>query len=65
MYRGQGLATVVSAATVQHALRLGLEPTWSCFTFNEGSWRITEKLGFKVRNKKSITLWDIYVEKQH
>ncbi len=57
-YRKQGLATLVSAATIDHALRSGLEPTWSCFSFNQGSWKIAEKLGFELKHTKSIVLWD-------
>lgn len=47
-YRGQGLATLTVAATVEQCLSAGLTTIgWHCDTDNVGSWKVAEKVGFE------------------
>jgi RimJ/RimL family protein N-acetyltransferase len=46
VYRGTGLATVVAEQFIGDCLRKKVYPTWDCFSYNEGSMRLAEKLGF-------------------
>jgi RimJ/RimL family protein N-acetyltransferase len=47
-YRRRGLATVCTAAAVEHGLSHGLSAiNWTCMADNAGSFRIAEKLGFE------------------
>jgi len=64
-YRRQGLALPVCRAVLEHALAKGLTPTWSCWDFNEASWRLGEKLGFDLASTKQLFLWDTWVQKKH
>lgn len=61
-YRQRGLATTVCAALIDYALNNNLHPRWSCWDFNEPSWKLAEKLGFELQNEKEVILWDIYTE---
>ena len=45
-HRGQGLATLTSAAFLAACLDEGWDPCWTCFADNEGSVRLAEGLGF-------------------
>ena len=64
-YRRRGLALPVCSAAIQQAIGLGLTPTWSCWEFNEASWRLAEKLGLELKNKKQVYLWDTWVQREH
>lgn len=46
VYRGAGLATVVSKQFIHDCLTRDVRPTWDCFSYNEGSIRLAKKLGF-------------------
>lgn len=61
-YRQHGLATTVCATLIDFALNNNLHPRWSCWEFNEPSWKLAEKLGFELKSKKDVILWDIYTE---
>jgi GNAT superfamily N-acetyltransferase len=51
-YRRQGLATIVVAATVAHALAHGLsEVGWHCGEENRGSQAVAEKAGFRLTHR--------------
>ncbi|MHB9132182.1 MAG: GNAT family N-acetyltransferase [Armatimonadota bacterium] len=45
-HQRRGLATLTTTAFVQHCLRHGILPHWDCWTANEASWRVAEKVGF-------------------
>lgn len=64
-YRRCGLAVPVCSAVIDQAIGLGLTPTWSCWEFNEASWRLAEKLGLELKTKKQVYLWDAWVQKKH
>lgn len=47
-HRQKGLATLVTAATVEHLLGKGYQRVgWHCTDYNLGSWKTAEKVGFK------------------
>jgi len=47
-HRRKGLATIVTAATVEHCFQKGYRKVgWHCNQFNVGSWKTAEKVGFK------------------
>ncbi|MBN1454266.1 MAG: GNAT family N-acetyltransferase [Anaerolineales bacterium] len=47
-HRHQGLATIVTAATVEYCFQKGYRRVgWHCNTINVGSWKTAEKVGFK------------------
>jgi RimJ/RimL family protein N-acetyltransferase len=51
-YRRQGLATIVVAATVAHALAHGhREVGWHCGEENHGSQGVAEKVGFRLTHR--------------
>jgi RimJ/RimL family protein N-acetyltransferase len=45
-YRHQGLATLTACAFIDHAVRAGLTPGWSCWFNNDASIALATKLGF-------------------
>ncbi|WP_374403994.1 GNAT family N-acetyltransferase [Niveibacterium sp.] len=45
-HRHQGHAVTAATALIDHCLRNGLTPVWSCRKQNTGSWRLAQKLGF-------------------
>lgn len=57
-YRRQGLATIVVAATVDHALAAGYrEVGWHCGEDNQGSQGVAEKVGFRLTHRFHILGW--------
>lgn len=51
-YRRRGLATIVVAATVAHALAAGYhEVGWHCSEDNQGSQGVAEKVGFRLTHR--------------
>jgi predicted GNAT family acetyltransferase len=44
--RGKGLATLVTAACLEHCQANGFQPNWHCLDENTASWLIAEKIGF-------------------
>jgi RimJ/RimL family protein N-acetyltransferase len=64
-YRGRGLATVVTAAAVEHGLSHNLSKiNWTCTESNIASIRTAEKLGFK-RRPDYMMYYMIFDEVQH
>jgi RimJ/RimL family protein N-acetyltransferase len=64
-YRGRGLATLTTAATIEHALARGLSAVnWTCAESNTGSIRIAEKLGFE-RHSDYLLYYLVFDEAQH
>jgi RimJ/RimL family protein N-acetyltransferase len=45
-FRQLGLGTVAAEQFVRECLAAGIEPAWDCFTYNAGSMKLAEKLGF-------------------
>lgn len=45
-YRRQGFAQLAACAFIEHCLREGLHPDWSCWMSNEASGKLAQKLGF-------------------
>jgi RimJ/RimL family protein N-acetyltransferase len=59
-YRRKGLASIVTAVTVEHCLAHGLKTVgWHCNAQNVGSWKTAEKVGFK-RNREYTYYFYIY-----
>jgi len=64
-YRRRGLATVVSAAAVEHGLAQGLKAiNWTCAADNVPSIRVAEKLGF-VRQPDYTLYFMAFDEVEH
>jgi RimJ/RimL family protein N-acetyltransferase len=64
-YRRQGLATVVTAAAVEHGLSHDLSKiNWTCTESNIASIRTAEKLGF-VRRRDYMMYYMIFDEVEH
>jgi GNAT superfamily N-acetyltransferase len=64
-YRRRGLATIVTAATIEYGLSHGLKKIhWTCAETNIASIRTAEKLGFK-RGKDYIMYYLIFDELQY
>ena len=53
-YRGQGLASIVAKAFINHCLKDEIIPRWDCDILNKQSIILAEKLGFINPNKYSI-----------
>lgn len=47
--RRRGFAGIVAAAMIEHCLKHGLSPVWSCRTENTGSYRLAQNLGFEIK----------------
>lgn len=45
-FRGAGLGSIAARQFVRGCLRCGITPAWDCFTYNQGSMKLAEKLGF-------------------
>lgn len=45
-HRHQGHALTAAIALIDHCLRMGLTPVWSCRKQNTDSWQLAQKLGF-------------------
>lgn len=45
-YRGQGLASMVAKAFIDHSLENNIIPSWDCDVSNNSSIKLAEKLGF-------------------
>jgi GNAT superfamily N-acetyltransferase len=45
-FRGGGLATFAARRFVEECRVRGLTPAWDCFTYNAGSLKLAEKIGF-------------------
>ena len=59
-YRRKGLASIATAATVEHCLTHGFKAVgWHCNAQNVGSWKTAEKVGFK-RNREYTYYFYIY-----
>ena len=57
-YRRRGLATIVVAATVAHALAAGYhEVGWHCSEDNQGSQGVAEKVGFTLTHRFHALGW--------
>jgi RimJ/RimL family protein N-acetyltransferase len=54
-FRGAGLGTLAAQQFVRDCLARGITPAWDCFTYNQGSMRLAERLGFVPR-----TTYDFY-----
>ncbi|MGD8398926.1 MAG: GNAT family N-acetyltransferase [Anaerolineae bacterium] len=59
-YRQRGYATLVAAATVDHAAARGLGPHWHCWDDNAPSIKVAERVGFVAPVR--YTVWRIGVE---
>jgi RimJ/RimL family protein N-acetyltransferase len=44
--RGAGLGSMAARQFVRECVRRGITPAWDCFTYNQGSMKLAEKLGF-------------------
>jgi RimJ/RimL family protein N-acetyltransferase len=64
-YRRQGMAVPVCAAVIDKIIQDGLNPTWSCWDFNEASWKLGQKLGFELDNTKQLYLWDQWIQEKY
>jgi RimJ/RimL family protein N-acetyltransferase len=57
-FRQRGLATITTAATVEHALNQGLmEIGWHCNDDNTASWKTAEKVGFVLAREYLQFFW--------
>lgn len=57
-YQGQGYATLVAAATIEHCLALGATPHWHCWEENVASQRVADKVGFtRPRTYPAYRFW--------
>jgi GNAT superfamily N-acetyltransferase len=57
-YRRRGLATIVVAATVAHALAAGYDEVgWHCSEDNQGSQGVAEKVGFTLTHRFQALGW--------
>lgn len=64
-YRRRGLATLTTAAAVEHGLAQGLSAVnWTCAEDNAGSIRIAEKLGFE-RQPDYVMYYLVFDEAEH
>jgi GNAT superfamily N-acetyltransferase len=64
-HRRRGLATTVSAATIETGLSQGLSAVaWDCYEYNAGSVRIAEKLGL-VRERDHTMYCFLFDEARH
>lgn len=50
-YRGSGFATMVCVRLIDYCLENGLEPVWSCSSWNNASRKLALKLGFEERKR--------------
>lgn len=57
-FRQRGLATITTAAAVEHAISQGLrEVGWHCNDDNIGSWKTAEKVGFVLDREYLQYFW--------
>jgi hypothetical protein len=55
----EGLAYVTACAYIEECLLNGLNPVWSCFSENEVSVKLAEKLGYTIEAHHPIYFADI------
>jgi RimJ/RimL family protein N-acetyltransferase len=60
-FRGLGLGTLAGQAFVRRCAAEGVVPAWDCFTYNEGSARLAEKLGFVPATRYAFYSFNIPV----
>lgn len=57
-FRRRGLASITTAAIVEHALGIGYrEVGWHCHESNTPSWKTAEKVGFEHERDYSMLCW--------
>lgn len=56
-FQGQGLATLTATAFIEECLARGLQPSWSCWTERQASWKLALKLGFDELPDAPAHLW--------
>ncbi|MBX0331372.1 GNAT family N-acetyltransferase [Oscillochloris sp. ZM17-4] len=61
-YRRRGLATIVVAATIAHALAAGYDEVgWHCSEDNQGSQGVAEQVGFTLTHRFHALGWRLSV----
>jgi RimJ/RimL family protein N-acetyltransferase len=53
-FQRKGLAYVTACAYIEECLKNGFVPVWSCFSENEVSVKLAEKLGYKIETSHPI-----------
>lgn len=56
-FRQQGCAFETSLVLIEHLLRQGFIPQWSCWIHNEASIKLAQKLGFKFVENIHAYVW--------
>jgi len=59
VHRGHGFATLVAAATIDHAVGRGITPEWHCWDDNLPSIRVAEKVGFVEPERYTVFRFEI------
>ncbi|QEN04752.1 GNAT family N-acetyltransferase [Thiospirochaeta perfilievii] len=58
-FQKKGLAYVTACAYIEECLKYNFIPVWSCFSENEVSIRLAEKLGYKIEAHHPIYFAEI------
>lgn len=59
-HRRKGYAMYTAQELIKKALERDMVPVWSCWTFNDASIGLANKLGFEEIGLVNVYLWDIY-----
>jgi RimJ/RimL family protein N-acetyltransferase len=58
-FQKKGLAYVTACAYIEECLKCNLVPVWSCFSENEVSVKLAEKLGYRIEANHPIYFAEI------
>ena len=56
-YRNKGYATITAASFIDHCLKEGIKPIWSCWPYRTESINLAKKLGFVEAEEIPVIYW--------
>ena len=56
-YRNKGYATITAASFIDHCLKEGIKPIWSCWPYRKESISLAKKLGFAETEEIPAIYW--------